>query len=42
MSKGEDLDDREVTEEDAVVETANGERYRAAELDKSGERAVND
>jgi hypothetical protein len=30
-------DDEAVTEDDAVVKTANGERYEALTVDKSGE-----
>lgn len=36
MSDTNDGDDREVTEDDVVVQTANGERYRASEISKSG------
>lgn len=36
MSDPDQPDDRKVTEEDAVVQTANGERYRASELSKGG------
>jgi hypothetical protein len=42
MSDAADSDEREVTEEDAVVQTANGERYRVAELNKTGERTRED
>lgn len=36
MSDRGDPDDEKVTEADAVVQTANGERYRATTISKSG------
>lgn len=42
MSETKDSDSREVTEEDAIVQTASGERYRAAEVSKSGETREDD
>lgn len=30
-------DDEPITEEEAIVETSNGERYEALEINKSGE-----
>lgn len=42
MTERMEGDDHEVTEEDVVVQTANGERYRAAEISKTGETREDD